>query len=147
MADRARGPLHIVTSSYPRVWSQAYPGRRDQAAKARAFVARTVEGCPAVDEVVLMAGELAANAILHSHSGDRGGLFTVQVEVCEGEWVRVQVDDEGGPVPPRLHVGGDGGAESAGRGLQIVAALADAWGVAGDVIGRTVWFRARWGAP
>jgi hypothetical protein len=33
------------------------------------------------------------------------------------------------------------------RGLRIVDALADAWGVSGDVIGRTVWFRAGWGTP
>jgi len=168
--------------------------------EARAFVAAAVRGCPAADEVVLMADEIAANAVLYSRSKEPGGVFTVRVEVCAGHWFQVWVDDAGGPQRPRLRgtardrscgaavnggVGGAGGAYSAveaagagsawgafgaggaatgpgaadpgaaspgaahpgGRGLRIVDALADAWGVAGDVMGRTVWFCAGWGAP
>ncbi len=148
MTERARVPLRPATQGHPRACTQTYPGRADQVPKVRAFVARAAAGCPAVDEVVLMADEIAANAVLHSRSGEPGGWFTVRVEVGAGQWVGVQVDDEGGPQPPRLRSGspaGDG-ADGGGRGLRIVEVLADAWGVTGDVTGRTVWFRAGWGA-
>jgi anti-sigma regulatory factor (Ser/Thr protein kinase) len=192
MTERVRPRLGLDMPGPPRTCSQTYPGRPDQVREARAFVAAAVRGCPAADEVVLMADEIAANAVLYSHSNEPGGVFTVRVEVCAGHWVQVLVDDAGSPQPPRLRgtdlgrarhaavnggAGGAGGVGSAGsagsaggaggaggaaadpgaadpgaadpggRGLRIVDALADAWGVAGDVIGRTVWFRAGWGAP
>ena len=155
-----------VTGLPPGMCRRSFPGRPDQVPQVRAFVTQVLTGCPAAGEVVLMADELAANAVLHSRSGEPGGLFTVQVEMCDGQWVRVAVTDEGGPTPPRLRgdghdsagpaghastgnwVNGDlqgGEADAGGRGLRIVAALAGAWGVSGDVVGRTVWFRTGWG--
>jgi Histidine kinase-like ATPase domain len=129
------GPGHLA------VCRRTYPGRADQVPHVRAFLAQVLGGCPAAADAVLLADELAANAVLHSHSGEPGGLFTVHVEICDGQWVRVGVEDEGGPTPPRLRTGGDGG-----QGLRIVAALSDAWGVSGDVVTRTVWFHLGWGA-
>ncbi len=131
--------------------SRSYPGRADQVPQVRAFLARVLDGCPAADDAVLMADELAANAVLHSRSGEPGGMFTVRVEVRDGIWVRVGVLDEGGPTPPRLRTdGSDSGSEDAGgggggQGLRIVSALSGAWGVTGDVSARTVWFRLGWG--
>lgn len=183
MTEPAGPQLGLEPPGPPRTCSQTYPGRPGQVAAARAFVAAAVHGCPAADDVVLMVGEIAANAVLHSRSGQPGGRFTVRVEACPGRWVQVLVDDAGGPQPPRLRgitrdrscaaasnggvsagparsgramaePGGAGDASAdpdaanpGGRGLQIVDALADAWGVAGNVTGRTVWFRAGWGAP
>jgi serine/threonine-protein kinase RsbW len=126
-----------------------YPGRADQVPRVRAFLARVLDGCPAAADAALLADELAANAVIHSHSGEPGGVFTVHVEVCDGQWVRVGLEDEGGPTPPRLRGSGgagDAAAEEGGQGLRIVAALADAWGVTGDVVARTVWFRLNWEA-
>jgi serine/threonine-protein kinase RsbW len=144
IAARGRGPGDTA------VCSRSYPGQADQVPQVRAFLARILDGCPAADDAVLMADELAANAVIHSHSGEPGGMFTVRVEVCDGISVRVGVQDEGGPTPPRLRTGGNGissdeGGEG-GQGLRIVSALSDAWGVTGDVIARTVWFRLGWGA-
>jgi anti-sigma regulatory factor (Ser/Thr protein kinase) len=93
-----------------------------------------------------IACELAVNAVLHSHSGRPGGRFTIHVQVRDGEWVRVQVGDEGGPAPVRMRAAGEGdGGDGTGQGLRIVDVLADEWGVAGDAAGRVVWFRAAWG--
>jgi serine/threonine-protein kinase RsbW len=135
-----------VTAGFPGTCSRSYPGLPGQAAQVRAFLARVLDGCPGAAEVILMADELAANAVLHSHSGEPGGIFTVHVEIREPQWVRVAVEDEGGPAAPRLRAGVRA-HDAGGRGLRIVDALADAWGVSGDVIGRTVWFRAGWGTP
>lgn len=85
-----------------------------------------------VDDVVLMASELFTNAVLH---GDGG--VAVSVALDHGN-VRVEVTDDGTsspalprPVPP---------AAITGRGLSIVATLADSWGKGHDDHGRTrVW--------
>jgi serine/threonine-protein kinase RsbW len=132
------GPGHRL------VCRHSYPGRADQVPRVRAFLARGLDGCPAAADAVLMADELAANAVLHTHSGEPSGVFTVHVEICDGQWAHVGVEDEGGPTPPRLRTNGDG--DEGGQGLRIVAALADTWGVTGDVVARTVWFRLGWGA-
>ncbi len=124
--------------------SRSFPGRADQLAQVRAFIAELLDGCPVAGDVVLVADELAANAVQHSRSGAACGQFTVDVEVSEGRWVWVGVADEGGRTPPQLRdCRTDDGAD--GRGLRIVAALATAWGVAGDAGGRTVWFLIGWG--
>jgi serine/threonine-protein kinase RsbW len=148
IAARVTGPGDTA------VCRRSYPGRAGQVPRVRAFVARVLDGCPAAGDAALLADELAANAVLHSHSGEPGGVFTVRVEVRDGISVCVGVGDEGGPAPPRLRTG-DGGADGSsahdhdsvagGRGLRIVQALSDDWGVIGDVIGRTVWFRLGWG--
>jgi anti-sigma regulatory factor (Ser/Thr protein kinase) len=85
-----------------------------------------------VDDVVLMASELFTNAVLH---GDGG--VAVSVALDDGN-VRVEVVDEGRslPTPPRSVPS----AAVTGRGLAIVATLADAWGKGRDDHGRTrVW--------
>ena len=71
-------------------------------------------------------------------------MFTVHVEVCERAWLRVSVQDEGGPTPPPLRTSNHPVSADGGQGLRIVSALSDAWGVTGDVTGRTVWFRHAW---
>jgi hypothetical protein len=72
MDHRTRPPGGIITV-FPRTCSRSYPGRPDQAAHVRAFLARVLDGCPAATDVILMADEIAANALLHSHSGEPGG--------------------------------------------------------------------------
>jgi anti-sigma regulatory factor (Ser/Thr protein kinase) len=131
---------HGGVGCYPAMCRRSYPGRADQVPRVRAFLAQVLAGCPAAD-AELLADELAANAVIHSHSGEPGGVLTVHVELCDGQWVRVGIEDEGGPTPPRLRTSGTGVGDDAvegGKGLRIVAALADAWGVTGDVVARTV---------
>jgi serine/threonine-protein kinase RsbW len=56
-----------------------YPGRVDQLHHVRRAVASYLAGCAAADDAVLIASELAANAILHSRS--RAGHFTIRTEM------------------------------------------------------------------
>lgn len=113
-------------------YSARFPGRPEQVGKVRRAVAGCLSGCPAADDVILIASELAANAVRHSAS--RGTFFSVRVEVLPG-CARVEVEDLGGPWHPRQQ---DGRA----HGLDIVAALAgpDGWGVTSlPPAGRVVW--------
>jgi two-component sensor histidine kinase len=89
----------------------------------------------------LIASELAANAAVHSRSAVPGGRFTVRAEVVNGNYVWIEVEDEGGPWIRR--------SDSEGRphGLDLVDALAGAanWGVNGSPEhGHVVWARLEW---
>ena len=91
------------------------------------------------DDVLLLVSELAGNAVQHSASGD-GGEFEVAISMADG-LVRVEVGDQGGGSGPRLSgEDGSGAVPTGGRGLRIVDALAAKWGLAGDDLGRVVWF-------
>ncbi len=59
--------------------TSTYPGRADQVHHVRRAIARHLAGCPAANDAVLIASELAANAILHSRS--RAEHFTLRAEL------------------------------------------------------------------
>ncbi len=82
---------------------------------------------------MLCLSELATNAIEHSRSGQPGGAFTVRVRLHPV--ICVEVADQGGPPTQRRDPDG-----LRGRGLTIVAELADDSGIGGDENGRTAWF-------
>ena len=117
-----------------------FPGCLDQVGRARGFVTQVLGECPRLDDAVLLTSELCTNALQHSASGD-GGSFEVSVYYGTGS-VRIEVRDDGsGRVPaPRVF---DEDSED-GRGLEIVACLADRWGQRGDEFGRCVYFELRW---
>jgi anti-sigma regulatory factor (Ser/Thr protein kinase) len=103
---------------------------------AREFVAEVVGGCPVADEVILLASEVAANAVLHTASG-KDGTFTVVVHPFN-EMVRIEVHDGGSETPPYIRSADDQAVS--GRGLGLVELLAARWGHLGDRDGRVVWF-------
>jgi serine/threonine-protein kinase RsbW len=115
-------------------YTGVFPGTADQVSRARREVARHLAGHPVTDDAVLIVSELAANAILHSHS--KGQYYTVRAEV-HATFVWLEVEDLGGPWnlrprdPARPH------------GLDLVEALTgpDNWGVDGDEGCRAVWAR------
>jgi anti-sigma regulatory factor (Ser/Thr protein kinase) len=117
-----------------------FPGQASAVGQARRFVTSVVgEDFPALDDLLVLVSEVAANAVKHTASGD-GGAFEVAVWVNEGA-VRVEVGDQGGASEPRLaDDGASADALTGGRGLRIVDALAVNWGHAGDELGRVVWF-------
>jgi PAS domain S-box-containing protein len=87
------------------------------------------------DEAVLMLSELSTNAVQHAATE-----FEVSVDVAaDCSRVRVEVSDGAGgfPAPPEQLPDAPHG-----RGLHIVRALADAWGIEmrRDRPGKTVWF-------
>jgi anti-sigma regulatory factor (Ser/Thr protein kinase) len=119
---------------------RVFPGRHQQVAQARRFVMRVLDGCPVTDEAILCVSELAANALLHTASGS-GGQFEVIVHRAQSS-VRIAVRDDGSHQTPTARTL-DAISED-GRGLGMVALIADRWGQSGDQDGRTVWFELRW---
>jgi serine/threonine-protein kinase RsbW len=122
----------------PRASASTYPGGPEHIHQVRADMRRLLDGCPVADDVILCVSELAANAALHSNSRRSGGTFTVRAESHPGAGVRIEVEDDGGPwisaAPDPSH----------GRGLGIVRALADDWGITTTPAGRAVWARITW---
>ncbi|MFG2138866.1 ATP-binding protein [Streptomyces sp. NPDC048650] len=90
-------------------------------------------GLPFEDPVLVVA-ELAANAASHGRVAGRDFRLVLS---CDGDRLRIEVTDPRGDRLPVQH--GVGGGES-GRGLVIVGAFADRWGVWwGPVPCKTVW--------
>src|SRR5262249_55102516 len=120
-----------------------FPGQSGQVRVVRWWLIAHLGVVAACDDAVLACSELAANAIIHSNSGLPGGEFTVRLSIDHG-FVRIEVIDQGGRWPaghPRRDAAASDleDASQCGRGLRIVAALASAWGIAGDQEGRTAW--------
>jgi serine/threonine-protein kinase RsbW len=130
-----------MTAVATRPKQRMFAGSPDQLRCARDFARRALEGCPAVDDAVLLTSELATNAIVHTVSG-MGGMFTVIV--CRGDvWVRVEVHDGGSANTPVVSPQTEAG--ESGRGLSVVERLADRWGhYSAGPDGRVVWFELEW---
>jgi anti-sigma regulatory factor (Ser/Thr protein kinase) len=114
------------------------PGTERSVAKSRGFVRKTLGAHhPTLDGVGLSVSELATNAIRHTPSG-AGGRFTITLAAADHR-IRAEVTDDGatGSDPrPGLDPGPD--AEH-GRGLLLIQAIADRWGVTRHAGRTTVW--------
>ena len=134
--------MQTETTSRPEAitFERDYPGIVSQAQRVRADLAKVAAEFPAADDVILLASELATNAILHSRSGDPGRMFTVRATLYLGEYAWIEVIDQGGSWTS------DGPDDESGRGLAIVASVAGDgnWGVDGDAACRVAWFRLDW---
>jgi anti-sigma regulatory factor (Ser/Thr protein kinase) len=119
---------------------RSFPGKPDQVARVRGFVQLVLGPAPVADEAVLLASELATNAIVHTASG-HGGTFAVTVKRYPSA-VRVEVHDAGSDRVPRL-CSRDHQAEE-GRGLGLVSLIADRWGHSREHNGRSVFFELCW---
>jgi anti-sigma regulatory factor (Ser/Thr protein kinase) len=117
-----------------------FPGETPQVAAARDLVRRLVGDCPVADEAVLLTSELCTNALQHTASGN-GGTFEVTVYRGHAS-LRIEVYDDGSETAPAVQDYDELSAD--GRGLGIVALVADKWGQAGDEYGRSVYFELRW---
>jgi serine/threonine-protein kinase RsbW len=122
----------------PRTSAVTYPGATEHIRVVRADLRAVLHECPMADDVILCASELAANAAVHSRSCLSGGTFTVRAKISPGNYVWIEVEDDGGHSAPRK-------CGSAGHhGLDIVRALATDWGINGDHTTRTIWARFDW---
>ncbi len=113
------------------------PGQRRSVAAGRHWVVREaaergVTGM-ANQVVELLTSELIANAVLH---GPPGGNVVVRLD-CSETVVRVTVSDRETTVPVVLH---PDPIEPSGRGMAIVEAMSNRWGVDADAGGKSVWF-------
>lgn len=114
-----------------------YPRTHHTVAAARQFSTETFEVWGVAsrkDDMLLCVSELATNALRYGVPPGRG--YLLRLLVFEDATVRVEVHDSG----PGLSRTADG---PAGRGLTIVAALADAWGVVPRAPGKVVWCELR----
>jgi anti-sigma regulatory factor (Ser/Thr protein kinase) len=112
------------------------PSRRAPACARRAVRAFAIGSVSAetADTAELLASELVTNAVVHG----RGAVTVLMEYDADGLGVTVCDDEPALPVlpdPDPLSLGG--------RGLHLVAALSDAWGVDPSTggPGKSVWFR------
>ncbi|WP_432111096.1 ATP-binding protein [Streptomyces sp. YPW6] len=85
-------------------------------------------------DAALLVSELASNALLHG--AIRGRLFRVHLTLT-AHVLRIAVSDPRGERLPGVRQ--PGADDCYGRGLLIVAQLADDWGVEPDTVGKTVF--------
>lgn len=90
------------------------------------------------DDVLLCVSELATNALLHGVPPGRQFMLFLRYD---GRELRVAVHDSGGGFP-RLVEESEG---EGGRGLLLVSALSDKWGVGERELGKVVW--CEWDLP
>jgi anti-sigma regulatory factor (Ser/Thr protein kinase) len=132
VVDRARvGTLTVVEAH------GTFAPVPESAADARAFVERTLQDwrCDEhVDTARLLVSELVTNVVVHA-----GTDATVCVAL-DRDRLRIEVTDGCGDAPRSREIAPDG---LSGRGLPIVEALGDAWGVQPCNGGKTVWAEIR----
>ena len=106
------------------------------AAEAHDWVKGALNECgeALIATALLLTSELVTNAMVH-------GAPPVELAVSTGpDLLRVAVTDAGAGRPIMLK---PGSSDIHGRGLAIVGALADIWGVTERHGGKTVWFSIR----
>lgn len=125
------------------MWQQAFPGRLDQIRHVRSAVRQMLDGCPVIDDVVLLLSELSANAVMHSRSSEPGRTFTVRVSHIPGDCTWAQVEDQGSVWDGDLHV-----SARDQSGLFLLLTLTSSCGVAETPAGHcVVWFRLQCRPP
>jgi anti-sigma regulatory factor (Ser/Thr protein kinase) len=102
---------------------------REARRKVRALVPTWPTECAAA--LQLLVDELVTNAVLHARSDSE------LVATVDGRSARVEVRDESMHVPTARHYGP---SSTTGRGLHLVEALAQRWGVDPVSDGKIVWF-------
>lgn len=130
------------TAVAERAWSVVVPHQARGARMARHRLAGALAGAISTDliaDAVAVVAELVGNAIRHAQPLP-GDVIRVSWRVrafVERQLIVVQVTDGGAPETPRQRQVGPDAVD--GRGLAIVAALADRWGVERDDAGQCVW--------
>ncbi|HZC62755.1 MAG TPA: ATP-binding protein [Streptosporangiaceae bacterium] len=128
----------LAPAAAPQTHQRAFRARPGQVQEARRFLAAILAGTPVEEDAVLCVSELASNCVNHSASGRRGGSFTVRADVRDGDYVWLEVEDEGGRWREPAHY-------DRMHGLGIVGQLAAELGIAGsEFAGWVVWARLNW---
>jgi serine/threonine-protein kinase RsbW len=128
-------------------WSRRFRGGADQVPEVRQWLEDLLPDCAAREDVLLLASELCANAIVHSRSGEAGGQFSVDVDWAP-TLARVVIGDQGSAQAPAMAVRTSEAAQlgESGRGLLLVNDVADDWGTASCPNRRWVWADIQWQA-
>ncbi|MFW5416330.1 ATP-binding protein [Nocardiopsis sp. CNT-189] len=145
----ARTAPHGPITPHSAVFRCSLPGKPSKVAEARRWAAATlahrVRADPAVVETAeLLISEAVTNAITHTATGQPGGSFTVVIRPYPAG-VRIEVHDAGGAATaPRPLYAAD--ADEHGRGLALMAILAQEWGILSGRRVRGVYFILHEGA-
>ena len=109
------------------------PGEPGAVSTARRWLTESLRAWPGprVETARLLVSEVVTNAVLHARTD-----IEVRLWVEEG-LARVEVADRHPSTPLPKHYRADA---ATGRGLRLLASLADRWGVARTATGKTVWF-------
>jgi anti-sigma regulatory factor (Ser/Thr protein kinase) len=116
------------------VISVQLPAEPSSARRAREFVREQLGeayGREVTETVALLATELVTNAVLHARTPFRLGVH------ARSEVVRVWVEDTSTATPSRRNY--QPGEATTGRGLVLVEALAESWGIEPIPTGKRVW--------
>jgi anti-sigma regulatory factor (Ser/Thr protein kinase) len=130
--------MSVTMTVAERAWCVVVPHHARGAQQARHRLAAELDGVvPAslLADVVAVVAELVGNSIRHAGPLP-GGVVRVAWRV-RGSMIEVRVTDGGAQNIPAPREAGP--EEVDGRGLTIVAALADRWGVERDGLGQSVW--------
>lgn len=117
--------------------STVLPGIPTSPRLARRFVNDALGGWSLqslCDSVELLTNELVTNVVLHV----RGDLLLRLRRLPER--LRVEVSDTSPSRPHASHPVGDGVEATTGRGLMLIEAMSDGWGVEPTETGKTIWF-------
>jgi anti-sigma regulatory factor (Ser/Thr protein kinase) len=109
---------------------EAVPSARRQVAVLVGKLGFSVSG-ETLETVELLASEVIANAVLYTAAACN------VVVTRTSERLRVEVTDTDPSLPSAVEAGP---TDECGRGLLLVDALADAWGVQPEPPGKTTWF-------
>jgi anti-sigma regulatory factor (Ser/Thr protein kinase) len=115
---------------------QRFAGEPRAVAEARAFAVAAITRWglkERTDDLRLCVSELASNAVVHS--GSPASDFTLRV-IASPHRLRVEVSDDGDGRPVRRQSMYE---DTSGRGLLLVDALTDAWGIDDRAVGKIVW--------
>jgi two-component sensor histidine kinase len=134
--------MSVTMAVAERAWCVVVPHHARGAQQARHRLAAELTGVlppTLLSDVVAVVAELVGNSIRHAGPLP-GGVVRVAWRVREfagGSAVEVRVTDGGAQNIPAPREAGP--EELDGRGLTIVQALADRWGVERDGLGQSVW--------
>lgn len=124
------------TMQLPLLRERFFRRERRSVREAREFVRSALAdwgfGEVRADDVLVCVSELATNALVHGVPPGRG--YRLMLWLRDEGQVRVEVHDSGDGEPGVREPDGE-----SGRGLVIVEALADRWGVGERVPGKVVW--------
>lgn len=119
-----------------RTWTVILPSSAQAPAVARRSAGDLLRywGLGHVEDIALLViSELVTNAVLHAHAS--GGSPELHL-YADGAWLRIEVHDTD-PRPPQPRT--PAGLDEAGRGLLLIEAITDQWGVYGTATGKAVW--------
>ncbi len=125
------------------VWWRRYPSTPRSVAVTRHHTSHALAdwGIAEADLATaeLVVSELVTNAVRHGLVPGR--LVEVRMTYDLAKTVEIEVSDANDRRPPATLPGDPGDSSESGRGLALVAAFTDAWGVRDREVGKTVWAR------